>query len=403
MYDREYYLDKLRGFYQSDIIKVITGIRRCGKSCLLRSVISDLRRRGAEEKDIIFIDLDSRDYLHVTDAETLAREIDRRDAGGFIYLFIDEIQNVRDFEPLLNAYRQEGRFSIFITGSNTYLLSGELATKLTGRYIELELFPLNFREVLEMKRFLGKPVGPPAAEFTDYLRFGGFPQTLEFDDKKDKLAYVENIVSQIIGKDIRSRAKIRNRSVFDKVMDYLINNYGATTSLNGLVEHFRTVEQTPITRETVERYVRLLLDAKILYRCPRFDIKSKKSLRGEEKYYLADLSLYFARNVDGRIDYGPALENVMYVYLSSKNYRLSVGRVGKLECDFITRKAQEYAYIQIAMTVADPRTEEREYAAFRTIRDNFPKYLFTLDPLPLQRDGIGHRNKIEFITENADL
>jgi len=403
IYDREYYLDKLRGFYQSDLIKVITGIRRCGKSSLLQSVVSDLKKRGVTEKDIIFIDLDSRDYMYVTDPESLAKEIDSRDSGGFKYLFIDEVQNVEGFETLINAYRQAGRFSIFITGSNSYLLSGELATKLTGRYIELELFPLNFREMMEMKCFLGKKVRSPAEEFAEYLRFGGFPQTLEFDDEQDKLAYVENIVSQIIDKDIRSRAKIRSRSVFDKVMNYLINNYGATTSLSGLVEYFRTVEHVAVTRETLDRYIKLLLNAKILYRCPRFDVKSKRALRGEEKYYLADLSLYFARNVDGRINYGPALENVMYVYLSSKDYRLSVGRVGKLECDFIARRGQGYTYIQIAMTIADPQTEEREYRPFRSIRDNFPKYLFTLDPLPSQRDGIRHCNLIDFIMSDADF
>ena len=313
------------------------------------------------------------------------------------------MQNVEGYEEVVNGFNTDGGFSIFITGSNSYLLSGELMTKLTGRYIEFELFTLSFSEYLGMKAFLGKKVGTVPAEFEEYLRFGGFPRTLAYDDPEAKAAYIENVVDQIIKKDIKSRKKIRNVSTFDRVMGYVINNFGAPTSLTNLVDHFANVEKVPVRRETIAGYIRLLENAKILYKCKRFDLKSRKSLRGEEKYYLADLGIYYARNTDAHINYGPALENVLYVYLRSLGYRVSVGRIGKLEVDFIARKHDEYAYAQVSTSIADRNVEEREYRPFRGVRDNYPQYLFTLDPLLQRRDGVSHLNLADFMAAGGEL
>lgn len=405
IYTRQYYIDKIRGFYQSDLIKVISGIRRCGKSCFLLSVIQDLKESGIQEKDIIYLNLDKRGFTKIKTPDALEAAIESQIMDtDFKYIFVDEIQNVTGFEEVINSFREDGNFSIFITGSNSYLLSGELATKLTGRYIEIEMFTLNFREYLDMKRFFQKETKANLTEeFNEYIRYGGFPKVLEFDNPDDKDQYISDVIDQILTKDVVRHKKIRNRTVFDRVMTYIINNFGATVSLSNIAEYFKKEEKISIQSETLNNYLKILENAKIIYKCPRFDIKSKKSLRGEQKYYLADLGIYFSRNVDARINYGPVLENIVYTYLSAKNYKMSVGRIGNLECDFITRTKDEYRYIQVAMTIMSPETEEREYKSFTKIRDNYPKYLLTLDSLLQKRDGVIHKNVIEFISNDENL
>ncbi|MBR3933943.1 MAG: ATP-binding protein [Clostridia bacterium] len=401
---REEYLNKIRGFYHSDIIKVVTGIRRCGKSFFLLSVIKDLKANGISENDIISINLDKRGFKSIKTADKLEEVID-----GYItddekkYIFIDEIQNVRGFEEVINAYREDGH-SIFITGSNSYLLSGELMTKLTGRYVEIEMFTLTFYEYLEMKKFMGKDISQNAVEeFTTYIRDGGFPKSLEFDNIEDRNLYVQSVITQIFEKDISKNKKIRNRVAFEKVQSFVINKFGSIISVSNIAEYLSS-ENIAVKEDTIYRYIEMLENAKIIYKCPRFDLKSKQSMKTEQKYYLADLSIYYSMNVDGRINYGPVLENILFCYLKSKGYKLSVGKIGNLECDFIVRQnVDDYFYIQVAMTIAEQSTEEREYRPFTQIRDNFPKYLFTTDTLLQKRDGILHLNMIDFIKDNKML
>lgn len=197
--------------------------------------------------------------------------------------------------------------------------------------------------------------------------------------------------------------KICNRFVFEKVKTYIISNFGATTSLLNIADYFQNVEHINIKVETLNSYIEILENAKIIYKCSRFDIKSKASLRGEQKYYLADLGIYFATNVDARINYGPVLENILYTYMKAKNYRVSVGKIGKLECDFIARKDTDFYYAQVAMTIMEKTTEDREYEPYRHIRDNYPKYLFTLDTLLQKRDGVIHANMIDFMAQDKEL
>lgn len=404
VFHREAYLRKLRPFYRSDLIKVISGIRRCGKSFLLLSVMEELRAGGVPEEAIVYLNLDKRGFKNIRRAEQLEEAIAERlpAKAEQIYLFVDEIQNVVDFEPVLNAFREEG-VSIFATGSNSYLLGGELATKLTGRHVEFDLFPLSFREWLDMRAFLGKPVTADRAAFTEYILGGGFPKTLEFDEPEARETYVESVIEQILHKDVRRRVKIRNRPVFDKVRTYLLNNFGAPTSLSNLEEEFRKRQGLPVTQRTIRRYLDILEKARILYPCPRFDLKSRKSLRGGEKLYLADTGIYFATNTDHRIQYGPVLENLVFAHLKREGFQVSVGRIGGLECDFIVRKREEYAYVQVAMTIADAGTEAREYAPFAKIRDNYPKVLLTLDPLLQHRDGVRHLNLLDVLTGKESI
>lgn len=406
LYKREKYLKKIRPFYsEEDLIKVITGVRRCGKSSLMETICDELKQTmGVKDEQIIYIDLDSRKNRNIKTADALETLIESQTMPKEkIYLFIDEIQNVDSFEEVINGYRTDGGYSIFITGSNSYLLSGELSTKLTGRYIEFELYTLSFDEYLEMKRFYNKDINPNTiVELNNYILEGGFPRTIQFDDLQVKRTYTESVVREIFEKDIRKRVKIRNREAFESVEHFIIKNFGATTSISGLQESLEK-NGMKISRATLSNYIKILVDAKILYECSRFDMKSKKSLSGEKKYYVSDLSFYFSLNTDNKINYEPVLENIVYFYAKSQGYSISVGRIGKLECDFILRDHKmNYAYVQVAYTIAlSKKTEDREYKSLESIRDNYPKYVMTTDYLLQNRNGIKHVNLIDFIISNS--
>ena len=406
-FKRECYLKKIRGFYHDcEIIKVITGVRRCGKSSLMETIAQELSESGIAAENIIYLDLDKRGYKNVKTVEQLEKCIEEKsNVQGTKFLFIDEIQNVENFEEVINAFRGEGDFSIFITGSNSYLLSGELVTKLTGRYIEFEMFPLNFQEYLGMKRFWGKPVSPNLVdEFDNFLAEGGFPKAIQYDALQDKKTYIESVITEIFEKDIKRRVKIRNVSVFEKIRKYMINNFGATSSLTNMLEDLQK-DGTQIKRETLNRYIQILVDSKILYECNRFDMKSRKSISGEKKYYLSDVGFYYATNTDNRINYGPVMENVFFTYAKSNGYSISVGRIGKLECDFILqRNFSEYNYVQVCMTIMNSReTEDREFAPLEKIRDNYPKFVLTRNDVIQHRNGIIHKNMPEMMSEETQL
>lgn len=368
---------------------------------MMETIANEIKDSGIPEENIIYLNLDKRGYRNIKTADQLDALIEQcSGAVGTKYLFIDEIQNVQGFEEVINGYREEEEYSVFITGSNSYLLSGELATKLTGRYLEFELFTLSFDEYLGMKKFLGKEIQSDlASEFDAYIYEGGFPKALQYEGA-DRQVYIQGVIREIFQKDIKRRVKIRKVSVFETVQRYIINNFGATVSITNILEDLNKIG-CPIRRETLKRYITILEDAKIIYPCYRFDLKSRKSVSGEQKYYLADLGLYFATNTDKRINYGPMLENIAYVYAKSKGYNASVGRIGKFECDFILERGNiEYSYVQVAMTVLDSKdTEDREYRPLESIRDNYPKYLLTRNDLIQHRSGIKHVNIAPFLKE----
>ena len=376
IYKIEDYLKKVISFYNDNMIKVITGIRRCGKSSLLKSIIEELKEKGIKEKDIIYIELDKKEYKNIKNPKQLEKLIDSLIVDNdFKYLFIDEVQNVKGFETVVNAYREEGNFSIFLTGSNSYLLSGELITKLTGRYIEFEMLPLNFCEYVLMKKFLNKDVNDNIyKEFEEYARCGGFPGSLYYDNYEDKMLYTKNVINQIFENDIKINKKIKDKNI-------------------------------KVDRRTINGYIDVLKQAKIIYACDMFDIKSKDVLDCEKKYYLADTSLYFMLNTDNRINYGPVLENILFSYFKSKGYLLSVGKIGKLEIDFIVRKGiDNYYYVQVSKNIDDDSTKEREYKPFYAIKEMYPRYLFVLDLIFQENiDGIKNINIVDFIYNNEEL
>ena len=402
VYPREKYLSKLRPFYHSDIIKVITGIRRCGKSFVLKAVINELISNGVEASSIIYIPLDKRGYKNIKTPEQLEAKIESgiKDSEAH-YLFVDEVQNVKGFEPVIQMYAEDG-FSVFLTGSNSYLLSDEITTKLTGRYLPFEIYPLDFCEYLAMKEFHHRSVSNDIyEEFDEYIRNGGFPKSLEFDGLNARQTYTREIIKEIFEKDVKTRSRISNTAVFERVQSYLINNYSAPFSITNLLEN---LEENGIhtKAQTVRHYIGELQKAKLIYECNRFDLKSKKSLAREQKYYLADLSLYFSTNTDNRFSYGPSLENIVYLYLISNGYQVSIGRIGNFECDFIIRdEQQQYAYIQVAYTLhgeddaATEKIKEREYRPFRSIKDGYPRYIISLDRFRDQQEGVRHINAVD--------
>lgn len=405
LYPREKYLAKIRGFYhECEIIKVLTGVRRCGKSSVMKMIAGELLSSGVEEKDILFFNLDKRPYMRITEPQQLDTLIEENyNPSRKQYLFIDEVQNVRSFETVINSWREEGNLSIFLTGSNSYLLSGELATKLTGRYLEFNILPLTLDEFVCMKKFFSKNIPTDSIELlNEYIYEGGFPYTVKLDSLNDKRTYVKGLIDEIFIKDIQKRLVIRNKTVFDTVMKYIINNFGSTSSIANIVDDLNK-NGGNVKRETVKRYIDALESAKIIMPCDRFDMKSRKSIKGEKKYYLSDLSFYYALNTDNRINYGPALENIVYNYARSLDYSVSVGRIGKLECDFIMRdKEMNYSYVQVALTILSSRqTEDREFKSLEAIKgDAYPRYVATTDKLLQSRNGIKHINIIDFIREN---
>lgn len=414
LYKRELYLSKIRPFYKDeDMIKVFTGVRRCGKSSIMQLICDELIENEVSKNNIVYINLDKRPYKGIKTQDQLEKAIDELflDIEGTKYLFIDEIQNVKDFEESINAYREEGDYSIFITGSNSYMLSGELTTKLTGRYIEFKIGTLSFYEYLEMKKFFNKDINKDMnIEFTNYILEGGFPLTVKYNEVESKKVYVQSVINEIFEKDIKRNKKIRDKSLFNKIQTYIINNFGSTTSVDGIREYLKKVNGNEPSKNTIYNYLSVLENAKIISKCSRFDLKSKKSINGEEKYYLTDLSFYFATNTDNRINYGPVLENIIYNYAVLNGYSVSIGKIGKLEVDFIVRDIinNDYAYIQVAKTIDNgivnekgiPVTEEREFRPLESIKDNYPKYVLTLDYLLQQRNGIKHENIINFVNNN---
>lgn len=410
VYPREKYLSKIRPFFDSDIIKVITGIRRCGKSFILKGIINELLQGEVRQEQIIYIPLDRRGYKSIKTPELLEEKIESLiKEDGQYYIFIDEVQNVHGFESVIQAYAEEG-YSVFLTGSNSYLLSDEISTKLTGRYLNFETYTLDFQEYLDMKRYFNIPVVDDVyAEFNEYVLNGGFPKTLEFADVGARQVYTRGIIGEIFEKDVKTRKRISNVPVYERVQSFLLNNYSAPFSLTNLMECLER-EGFKTKPSTVRSYIEELKKAKIVYECNRFDLKSKQAVKREQKYYLADLAIYFAMNTDNRLSYGPSLENLVYLYLVSNDYQVSVGRIGKFECDFIVRdKNQKYAYIQVVFTMqgedikTTEKIKEREYRPFRNIKDGYPRYIISLDKFRDQQEGVYHINAIELFLGLAHI
>ena len=347
LYKRQNYLQKIRGFYQDKkMIKILTGIRGSGKSCIMEMIMNELRWRGNSTANLIHIDLDAKEFKNVKNAEKLRGVINERlvkSREGIIYLFIDEIQMVEGFEELLFSLYQEDRCSIFLSASSSYILSEDFESRFRDSYKVFEILPLSYSEYEGMKDFMNLSIEEnPILEFSRYVHDGGMPKVLQCADLQEKRKYLTGILEEIFKKDIARMEKIRHVAYFKTVQDYIIDTFGESISMTRLTDYFRNEAEIPVKRETLERYLEILEKAKLVYRCNRFDIKTEKELQGDQKYYLTDMGFYFANKSDSKVDYSLIMKNVIFMYLKSKDYNISTGRIGKRECDFVLSEIVDF-------------------------------------------------------------
>ena len=392
---REKYLSRIRPFYDdTEIIKVITGVRRCGKSTVMKQIVQELLDSGVEQSNIAFLDLDSKRYRKVSTADELEAEIDALipSEGPGRYIFVDEVQNVKDFESVVNAYRNDGA-SVFITGSNSYLLSGEMVTKLTGRYMEFDVFPFSLSEVRDYKLLNGIEFDPNR-EFQDYLVNGGFPRRFSYPDNDQQADYVRAVVREVVDKDIRKRKKVRNIQTFERILEYLLFTPSTTVSSTSIADYMRG-EHVKILPSTVNRYLDMIFASRLISKCSRVDIVGKKALKTLYKSYVADPALHsYATGPRTGLRIGMMLENVVYNELVSRGYEVAVGKFGSKEVDFVVTKGLKKAFVQVTYVMESPETEDREEATLLAMRDASPKYIITMDPVTIGRNGIIRLNLV---------
>ena len=400
--NRENYLSILKNFKDKQIIKVITGIRRCGKSTLLEIFQEYLLKIGIEKSQIISINFENSDYEELQDRKKLYEYIKQKLVKGKkTYVFLDEIQNVKDFEKTIDSLFINKDVDLYITASNAYLFFSELATLLTGRYIEIKMLPLSFKEYIsafENKTDLSR-------KFRDYLRYSSFPQAIDLykTNPNNINMFLDGIYNTILFKDVMQRKEITDKVVLEKVIKYLYDNIGNRTSLKNICDNLEGIEKNS-SYNTISKYVDALLDSYLVYKANRYDIKGKEILKTQKKYYAVDIGLryYMLGQKSGR-DMGHILENVVYLELLRRGYEVFIGKYDDLEVDFIARKPEEIVYYQVALTMrendeSDNRILERELIPLKKINDNYPKYILTLDDdLDADYDGIKKINAIDWL------
>jgi len=398
MIPRKLYLDKLIGFKDKKLIKIITGIRRCGKSTLFELYQQYLMHNGVEKEQIISVNFEDVDVSELKDYKKLHNYIkDKLLADKMNYVFLDEIQLVPDFQIAVNSLYIRKNIDLYISGSNAYMLSGEIATLLSGRYIEIQMLPLSFKEfvtALNSTENLSR-------KYTRYITESSFPQVLEFEGDQDKIReYLGGIYNTIILKDIIARKKIADYMMLDSLVRFMFNNIGNMTSTNNIANSMKS-QGRAITVHTVERYISALTDSYILYRVGRYDVKGKQYLKTGDKYFLADIGLRYYLLGKKNADFGYILENIVYLELLRRGNKIFTGKVGNNEIDFITEtKDGLIEYYQVALTVREEKTLKRELLPLESIKDHNTKYLLTLDEDPqVSHNGIKQINALDWLME----
>ena len=396
MYIRESYIDDLMRHKDHDYIKVVTGIRRCGKSTLLNQYQDRLQMMGVSKDRIIALNLEDYDNQKYKDPAALHRFIlDQVDGDLNYYVFLDEIQVVLEFEHVLASLNLRKNLDIYITGSNAYLLSGELATFLSGRYVELLVFPLSFKEFFEYQG------GNSREQFQAYLNRGGFPYAVSVEDTKTFKDYIQGVMNTIIVKDIMGRKKITDSLLLESIAKFLFSNVGSLVTIKKISDYLIS-NNRKTTSPTVEAYVKGLMEALTIYRVDRYDIWGKKYLQMNSKYYVADLAMREAYLNQRRPDVGHGLENIVFIELKRRGYEVYVGNIKGLEVDFIAEKYDDKIYIQVSQTVVLDEVYERETRSLLKIQDHYPKLLLTMDEICGADDGIQHINLIDWLIDNGE-
>ncbi len=398
MIKREMYMNRIRPFIGSDLVKVMTGIRRCGKSVMLELIKQELMESGIHPSQFITINFEAMGYSHLQTAKALHDEITGKAAAmdGKIYLFFDEIQEVEGWEKCINSLRVTLDCDIYITGSNAKLLSGELATYLGGRYVEFVIYPFSFAEFLELYHPIA-PDEPTQKCFQKYLTSGGMPYlaNIQYVDEPCR-QYLHDLFQSVQFKDIVMRNKIRDVDLLERIIAYVMTNIGNTFSATSLAKFLKN-EQRGVSPETILNYIRYCCDAYLLYPVKREDLQGKQILAVGEKYYIADHGIREAVFGGNTKEINLILENIVYLELLRRGYHVTVGRNGEREIDFVCDRRGEKLYIQVAYLLASEETINREFGAYDHIRDNFPKYVVSLDEFDMGRNGIKHRNIRDFL------
>ena len=398
---REKYLSKIRPFYDQDLIKVIMGIRRCGKSVLLLQIINEIKEKGIEEKQIIYINFENEDYNFIKNDIDLHNYIKEKITNKEkYYLFFDEIQNVKDWEKAINSFKASKNVSIFITGSNSDLLSGELATHLAGRYVSFKIYPLTFSEVCKLKNITEKNDIEEA--FDDYITWGGMPQRFMLTDEMQTRTYLSDVYDSIVVKDIIARFGIKDIDLFNRIVEYIVTTPSQNFSADSLSNYFANKDNREVSKVTLYNYLEYMTKAMLINKADRYDIRGKRILIGKYKYYLTDLGLGQTKNISKRQQLGAYLENVVYNELISRGYDVKIGNLEKAEIDFIATRFKEKIYIQVAYILADENFIDREFGAYKSVEDNYPKYVLTMDKHDFSQEGIIHKNVIEWLLEENE-
>ncbi len=397
MIKREKYLKNIRGFYDQDLIKVITGIRRSGKSTLLKQIIDELKEIGVNKEKIIYINFEDIEMSFIKNDMDLNAYVKKqiKDDEKY-YLFFDEIQNVIDWEKAVNSFKATKNVSIFITGSNSNLLSGELATLLSGRYVSFKIQPFSFKEVCELKGIEDK--GEIEKAFEDYIKWGGMPQRFYFKDEQETKNYLTDLYDSIVVKDIISRYKVKDVELLNKILEYLMSVPAQQFSVTNIVNYLKN-ENRNCSNETLYNYLSYITNSFIMSKAKRYDIKGKRVLSTNDKYYLTDLGLGQVKSSIKTKGKGSVLENIVYNELINRGYEVLVGKSDSSEIDFIASYFDEKIYVQVAYILADDDVIEREFGVFKEIQDNYPKYVLTMDKLDFSQNGIIHKNVIDWLLE----
>ena len=398
MIKREAYMSIIRPFIGNELIKVLTGIRRSGKSVMLELIQDELVTQGVSDSQFIKFNFEDMNNIRFCTAETLHEEVMRRvkDIQGKPYLFLDEIQEVTNWEKCINSFRVEFDCDIYITGSNAKLLSGELATYLAGRYVEFVIYPFSFDEFIDIFSS-AFPNEQKNEIFTKYLALGGMPylNNLRYEDTPSQI-YLQDLFNSVVLKDIVKRNGVRDVDLLERIIAYVFSNVGTTFSASSISKYFKSENRT-VAPETILNYINYCTDAFLFYQVRRQDLQGKKLLTVNEKYYIVDHGIREAVFGGNTKNINLILENIVYMELLRRGYKITVGKTGVNEIDFVCEKKNRKLYVQVSYLLASEETIEREFGVYKSIQDNFPKYVVSMDELDMSREGIKHKNIRDFL------
>lgn len=396
MLKREVYLSRIRGFYDSDLVKILVGIRRCGKSVILNQIVDEIKEKGIEDDHIIYVNFELVEYEELQDYRKLNKYIkDNIKDDKIYYIFLDEIQRVEKFETVVNSLRASlSNISIFITGSNSKLLSNELSTVLSGRYVLFNIYPLSYKEFTELS------LKNPRSEetFWNFVKWGGLPNRVQFTDEVNIKDYLHSVFDSIILRDVVERLGLKDIVLFNLLLQYVVDTTGREFSADNVIKYLKN-EGRSISTETLYIYLDALCKALIINKIYRYDIHGKAILKTLNKYYMTDLGIAQIKNNNFEINKSFAIENVVYNELLERGYDVYIGKTKKGEIDFIATKTDDKIYIQVTYLLDSEKVIEREFGAFEGLNDDVPKYVLSLDKEDLSRNGIIHKNIIEWLLE----